>query len=306
VLTDVSVEAVDEAVERAIAYGTAEGLRVLGYGEVTFAIGWPGEAPTHAIKRLPTFPTRARFEAYATLLERYAAELKRRGVEVVDTRLESVPGAGQMVRAYLVQPLVEEAQRLSTVLRAVSRERAALLLGELAETVCRAVDDRVGLDAQVPNWAVVDGGLATYDVSTPFLRNTEGKDMLDVPFFLSIYPWALRGLLGRFVITDVLAHYHDPRVVLIDVASNMVREGHGRWVPVLLEQANCRLEQPIDESKVRKYAKSDARTWNMLQRLRRSDRWWQRTLRRRPYPFLLAPPYRYDSADAFAPWKAEF
>jgi hypothetical protein len=25
----------------------------------------------------------------------------------------------------------------------------------------------------------------------------------------------------------------------------------------------------------------------LLQRLRRADRWWQRTVRRRPYPFLL-------------------
>jgi hypothetical protein len=30
--------------------------------------------------------------------------------------------------------------------------------------------------------------------------------------------------------------------------------------------------------------------WEILLRLRRADRWWQRTVRRRGYPFLLPGP----------------
>ena len=33
--------------------------------------------------------------------------------------------------------------------------------------------------------------------------------------------------------------------------------------------------------------RADARMWALLQRLRRADRWWQRRVRRRQYPFLL-------------------
>ena len=41
----------------------------------------------------------------------------------------------------------------------------------------------------------------------------------------------------------------------------------------------------VDE--VRKYYRSDARTWEVLLRLRRADQWWQRRVRRQSYPFLL-------------------
>jgi hypothetical protein len=36
----------------------------------------------------------------------------------------------------------------------------------------------------------------------------------------------------------------------------------------------------------RDYAR-DARLWSLMLSLRRADRWWQRTIRQRPYPFLL-------------------
>jgi len=38
---------------------------------------------------------------------------------------------------------------------------------------------------------------------------------------------------------------------------------------------------------VRRYYRSDARLWELMLRLRRADRWWQRRIRRRTYPFLL-------------------
>jgi hypothetical protein len=50
---------------------------------------------------------------------------------------------------------------------------------------------------------------------------------------------------------------------------------------------------PIDHAEVLRYFRQDRALWLALQRLRRADRAWQRTVRHRPYPFLLAPPYRY-------------
>ena len=65
-----------------------------------------------------------------------------------------------------------------------------------------------------------------------------GRDLLDLDLFLSIYPWAMRPALAR-IAHGVMAQYHDPRTVLVDVASNLIKERHERWLPALLEAANA-------------------------------------------------------------------
>ena len=92
----------------------------------------------------------------------------------------------------------------------------------------------------------------------------------------------------------IMDQYHDPRNVLVDVASNLVKERLERWLPEFLAAANRRVAPPITEAEVRRYFARDRRLWLTMQRLRRADRAWQRGVRRRPYPFLLAPPYRYE------------
>jgi hypothetical protein len=125
------------------------------------------------------------------------------------------------------------------------------------------------------------------------MRSREGRHELDLSLFLSIYPWALRALLVP-VAHAVMAQYHDPRTVLLDTASNLVKERLDRWLPAFLEAAGARgVEPPIDEREVRRYFARDRRLWLLMQRLRRTDRAWQRRVRRRAYPFLLPPPYHY-------------
>ena len=72
-----------------------------------------------------------------------------------------------------------------------------------------------------------------------------------------------------------------------------IKERHERWLPALLEAANAHVTPAITEQEVRRYFARDRRLWLLMQRLRRADRAWQRHVRRRPYPFLLPPPYRY-------------
>jgi hypothetical protein len=55
----------------------------------------------------------------------------------------------------------------------------------------------------------------------------------------------------------------------------------------VIEMANHHVTPVIDRDEVVRWYRSDARTWEALLRLRRTDRWWQRHVRRRPYPFLL-------------------
>ena len=287
---ELDLEALDTQVEAAIRRGSPAGLHVLGYGEITLVLGWPPERPVMAVKRLPAFPDEGQAESYAAVLSRYLQELERRGVTVVPTELSVV--TGREVHGYLLQPLVERATLLNHVLAASDRRRGGELLAALADRVAGAVDERLGLDAQAANWAVDGDRLACLDISTPLLRSADGRDELDLSVFLSVYPWALRAALRR-VAHGVMGQYHDPRAVLVDVASNLLKERLGHWLEPLLDAANTRVNPPIEEAEVRHYFARDKQLWLLMQRLRRADRAWQRRVRHRPYPFLLPPPYAY-------------
>jgi Family of unknown function (DUF6206) len=266
---------------------------VLGYGEITLVVGWPTEAPALAVKRLPPFHDEPQLGRYREVLLDYVEELRERGVRVVPTDIRRAAQHGPAgLHAYLVQPLIPADKMLNFVLREADQARGLRLLAELVALVAQSVDPRVGLDAQAANWAVDGERLATVDVSTPLLRDGAGHDRLDLDVFLSIYPWAMRPALAR-VAHAVMAQYHAPRPVLVDIASNLIKERHERWLPALLEAANEHVTPPITEREVRRYFARDRRLWLLMQRLRRVDRAWQRRVRRRPYPFLLPPPYRY-------------
>jgi hypothetical protein len=290
---ELDLERLDRAVDDAIRAGEAGELHVLGYGEVTLVLGWPMEAPRFAVKRLPGFHDRGRLDRYAALIDRYSAALRERGVGVLATEVRSLTARDGGLHAYLVQPYVARDRLLNSVLRDAPAEQGSAWLSGLTEKVVRAVDERVGLDAQAANWRAEDGALTCLDISTPFVRGgPRAPQQLDLEPFLSVYPWALRPALAR-VAQAVMAQYHDPRTVLLDVGSNLVKEELDRWLPAFLTAVNERVDPPMTEAEVRRYFARDKRLWLLMQRLRRADRAWQRRVRRRVYPFLLAPPYRY-------------
>ena len=290
------LHALDEALERAIATGDAGGLDVLGHGEFSLVVAWPHGRPAFAVKRLPVFADAAQLERYERTLGEYVTALTERGVPVVPTELRRAAG----LRAYIVQPLVPDERLLNLVLRDAPPERARALLAKLAEHTANAVDVRLGLDAQAANWAVEGDEIATFDVTTPLMRDAQGRDVLDLDLFGSIYPWALRGALRR-IGHSVAALYHEPRTVLLDAASNLVKEELDHALPALLDAANEHVRPAITEREVRRYFARDRKFWLALQRLRRADRAWQRRVRRRTYPFLLPPPYAYGPPERSKP-----
>jgi uncharacterized protein DUF6206 len=289
---EVDVERLDATVEEAVRVGAPEGLRVLGYGELTLVIGWPTEEPVVAVKRLPPFTDADRLDAYTRLLGRYLETLRERDVFVAHTELRSHPGPLGTVRAYLVQPMVPRERHLNVILASAEEALIQELLELVVETVHRCTDEAVGFDAQAANWWVEDGDLGYFDVSTPMLRDRDGRELLDVSLFLSVYPRVTRPVLAR-IAPGVMAQYHDPRTVLLDLASNLHKEGLDHCVPALLRAANRGLERPLTTGDVRRYFRQDKLLWALMQRLRLADRAWQRHVRRRPYPLLLPPRYRY-------------
>jgi hypothetical protein len=287
----VDLEELDRGFRDALRTGDANALPVVGYGEISLAFAWPPEQPTVVAKNLPPFEGAPRFDAYAALLDEYLATLRARGTDPVPTVVRAVVDHGRY-RAYVLQPLLPPETIVSEVLRRAGPDEGEALLGAVVEATLRCSDARVGLDAQVSNWAVVDDRLRYLDVSTPLLRSESGDDLLDLGIFLAAAPWFTRGLLRRVVLPAIIADYHDPRRVLRDVAGNLIRERLTRWLPVFLRLANPHLDHPLDDDEVARSYRGNARLWSTVQVLRRADRAWQRHVRGREYPLLLPRTYQ--------------
>jgi hypothetical protein len=274
-------------VQHALDTGDESALEVLGYGEISPVLALTAQGARFAAKRLPVFSSREAFERYRACFGDYLEALGGAGVQVVPTELQDVTRADGRIAAYCVQPALEPADIGPAVLAADDRERAQRMIADIIDAIARAVTPRLGLDAQLSNWVLLDGRLSYLDVTTPLLRDPEGRDRLDTELFLASLPWALRGAVRRFLLQGILDKYYQPRGVLLDFAANLLKEQLEPFVGTVIERSKTQLDAELSADEVRRYYADDARTWALLQRLRRWDRSWQRGVRRRPYPFLL-------------------
>jgi hypothetical protein len=289
-IDDGDLLSLERSVRQALRSGDDSALRVLGYGEISLVLGWPSDNPGYACKRLPEFPDGAAFDRYAAVFARYLDLLGERGVTVVPSTLQRLPSESGRQVGYVVQVALPTEQMATDVLRSAVPDADHPVLRGVAEAVVATVDSRVGLDAQLSNWVVQQEKLGYFDLTTPMLASPDGRSEVDLDLFLAAAPWLLRAALGRLAVPGILQRYHEPRSVLLDLAANLHKERLPQWVPAAVTAANRVLPTgaaPLTVDEVERDYRSDARQWELLLRLRRADRWWQRTVRRRTYPFLL-------------------
>jgi hypothetical protein len=270
----------------------AEHVRVLGYGEISCVVAFEADAGHYACKRLPRFPGDDDVDSYRGTFFRYLEALREGGVVPVDSWLQATPTDGGTA-LYCVQPILSPDSLLPNMLRDVEDAKGHDLLERVVRATRGAISPRLGLDAQLSNWAWVEGELRYLDVTTPLLRDERGASELDTDLFLAALPWLLRPLVRTFLLKEILSHYFAPRPALKDLAANLHKERLVRWIPTVLELANAEREESdaaLTEDECARYYKEDARTWALLLALRRMDRAWQRRVRRRTYPFLLPGP----------------
>lgn len=278
----------EERLQDAFRTGNETGLHVLGYGEISSVVAWTVGHERFACKRLPEFDGVARFERYREVFERYLRTLDERGIPPVPSTLQTIPLANGHLAVWCIQPMLPVSGLLPNLMRESLRKEAISRFDALAEHVASAVGPTLGLDGQLSNWVLVDGEVRYLDVTTPLLRDASGQDELDADLFLASLPWALRPVVKRVMLTKIVDKYFEPRGVMLDLLGNLYKERLDHLLAPFLEVANARLGgEPITLEEARRYYDDDARTWALLQRLRRVDRAWQRGVRRRPYPFLL-------------------
>jgi hypothetical protein len=285
-----ALEDLERRVSRALESARAPQPEVLGYGEISSALALRFDGGGAACKRLPPFPSPRALADYRACFEAQLEAFEASGIPVLATELRSVEGAGARPIAYCVQPLVETEALLPACLARDPAEQGKEVVETVLDLVLAYVSPTRGFDAQLSNWARADGELVYLDVSTPLLRDDEGRERLDVSVFLASLPWALRGLVRRFLLRGILDTYYSPRSVVVDLLGNLIKEGLEDRLPELVPVAARRLGESVSVDEVRRHYGRDARTWHLLQRLRRVDRAWQQRVRRRPYPFLLPGP----------------
>lgn len=284
------IEAFEDRLGAAVRSADAGALDVIGYGEVTLAVKLATPQGELACKRLVPFSSRDAAERSAELIASYIAQLGACGIDVVETETPILERPEGYV-LYCVQPLLAPGTLGPEFLRGKSAEEATPYVRRMFEHIRDSVTPSLAPDGQLSNWAIEGERLRYLDVGTPFLRNDDGEEMFDFTTQTRALPAPVRVIVNRFLLRGILDNYHSTRGQAMDFLGNLIKEGLGEIFPPLIPLANevFGLRPAISEKEIRAHYKSDAQTYAFVQAARRADRWFCRSVLRKPYPYLLPP-----------------
>lgn len=276
----------------ALASGDESGIEILGYGEVSTVLALHSEGGRRACKRLAALPSAAAASVYANTIRSYMDALEARGVRVLDTEVRIVDSDDGGCAVYCIQPAIDADAFGPNYVRGRDEAGALEVFEAILDLLTRAVDDTLAPDGQLSNWAFIDGAAYYTDISSPFMRAEDGRDLLDWGHLLRALPAVLRPAVRRWVIPRLLDKYFTLRGQVVDLLGNLQKERLQSLIPAWLQRANSRLalSPPVTAAEVSAYYRDDARTYALLLWARRADRWWQRKVRGRCYPYFLPPP----------------
>jgi hypothetical protein len=286
-LTTAQLEELDASIERMLWSGEQGDVEILGAGEITCVFG----RYDHACKRLPPFSTVDEANYYASLLDRYVSELRSAGLNVIDTSLGWCHRKDGRVTAYVLQRAQPRSTLLPLHLRAAPRAQATALFGRILQHVLSSVNPRLGLDAQLTNWCLLDDRLVLLDTTTPLMRNDQGAELLPTEVFVAALPTVIRGFIRRFYVRELLDRFYEPRGVILDLLGNMANYGLDHHTEAFLEEANRALPKPLTMNEIVSYRRQEALTWKWLRRMLMLEQLWQRKVRRSGNALVL--PWRF-------------
>lgn len=282
--------------------------RVLGWGEISevaeieglAVTGWrhPATGGPMAVvyKRMPPFLDRTEAETFVARYREYNAALRDRvGIAVphFDARLVQ---RGERTIIFVVQEGVDPAAVGHVILRdagPAAAESLCRLVFREYEKLYRFHHDqagphyRLGLDGQIPNWAVagyggdpraltLDDRLLYLDTNVPMIR-IDGRDVVSTDMYFQALPGLARWIIKRLGIDDeVMSRYFDTRLILLDFLGNLMVRHRADLVPRMVDVANEVLAGPFSAAglapftlrEVEKYYRSDVATWRLWRSLK--------------------------------------
>jgi hypothetical protein len=284
------LERFEERLDEALATRSTDALDVIGYGEVSVAIRLSIDGKDYACKRLVPFDTKPDAERASALIHLYVERLEACGLDVVPTHTLILERPAGFV-LYCVQPLLPEGTVGPDFIRRLSVEEARPYVERVFALIRASVSPTLAPDGQLSNWSFEGDQIRYLDVGTPFMRDAEGRDLFDFRQQTRALPQPIRAVVNRFMVKGILDNYHSRRGQALDFLGNLIKESLAQLMPPLIPTANrvFDLSPPISEREVRHHYRGDARSYAFIQSARRADRWFQETVLRRTYPFLLPP-----------------
>jgi hypothetical protein len=277
-------------------------LNIMGYGVTAVVFGMPATGtPRVVCKRLPPNSSKEDFERHRELVLDYVDQMRQAGIAVLDTKVKAVRSEGRAggVTGYIIQPALERETLGDAVLKAADPAEGHPLVKTVVDHVAGFTTDKRGIDAQITNWAWVDGSHRYIDVTTPFVLDDDGEVAVDLELFLRSAP-SLAKPTYRKELPPAISRYCDVRFTLVDLCGLLYKNDLDDWVPVVIEECNKVVDRPITIEEARKHYDGEVKTWSLMNRMLRADRFWQRHVRRRRYGFFV-PPMEYDPKR----WKAK-
>ncbi len=291
-VADEELTAFEELVAQALERGDERGIEIIGYGEVTTVLAMESSSGPRAVKRVPPFAAEDSARRYMAMVERYIAALEAGGVRAIETHLHRVDGRDGKHVVYCVQPALPFGSLAPDLLRGLGEEQACAFYEQILAAIEGVVCERLAPDGQLSNWAFYRDRLVYIDVSTPFMRDESGNELLDWEHQLRALPAPIRPVVRRWIAPQLLDKYYTLRGQVVDLLGNLIKEHLEHLTDPYMRRANERFEftPTISQKEIRDYYSGDARAYAFLQSARRADRWWQRSILRRTYPYFLPPP----------------
>jgi hypothetical protein len=280
------LQALEATVGVALRTRDTSQLRLLGYGEISLVLGWPAQNPQFACKRLPPFDSTDTCLQYASVVEQYIDELRRRGVHVVDTEVKWLQRPDGRIIAFHIQPALPPETLGLEVLRRSTPTTDHPFVASVIDVVADGTGSRVGIDAQFSNWSWMDDEPWQLDLTTPFMMRDDNELVFDLTPFLAGLPAAIRPVV-RSEMAKLIRRWLTPRGSLLDLAANVIKARLDGWIEPVLDRINERVDPPISRGEAMRVYRSDRRTFPILLQLQRANRLWQERIRCRPYEFLL-------------------
>lgn len=283
--------------------------RVLGWGEISTVVeiaglqvtGWrhpvTGAPMPVVYKKMPPFLNRADAEEFVRRYLEYNTCLRDEiGIAVPHFAARITEPEPGRVQVFVIQEWVDPASVGHEILRTISPPAAERLYSAILRQYeklfrynqSRAADGyQVGLDGQIPNWAVVGYGgdpealtgeepLLYLDTNVPMIR-IGGRDVVRTDLYFQALPGAARWLIKRLKIDqEVMDRYFQMRIILLDFLGNLLVRHRPDLVPPLLALTNQALAGPLAAggfapltlAEVEKYYRSDVATWRLWRSLK--------------------------------------
>jgi len=285
--TDADLAEVESMIRIAQRTSSIDHMNVLGFGEVSVAVGYPTENPTAVFKRMVPDGTADGPAADLDGVRRFIAHIEGRGGAVVPTELRLITrDDDQTVVPYLVQPAVPKELMAETTLKTETPAVDHPILVAIHDYVDTVSTDDFTIDPQLANFAWDGERLSIFDISTPMIWDANGKlDMrLDGIFY------ALPSILepvARKGIEDIMEYYRGTFGSLTQTCVFLKRMGLDGWSDAARETFNARLDKPIDGDEVTRRYESQIKEFPRIKQMTKIQRWWATKVRRREFEYII-------------------